>query len=433
MVKGWREVSIGDVTEVVGGGTPSTADLANFDGDIPWLTPRDLSGVHDRYMAGGARTISRLGLERSSAKLVPAGSVLLTTRAPIGYVALAKSSVSTNQGFRSLIPCKELVPEFLYYWLLVNTSKLRRHASGSTFKELSGRTLAGITLPLPPKSEQRRIAAALGVLDDKIELNYRMATTLDGAARTLFKSWFVDFDPIRRKTTGSSMLMWGADAAWFPDHLTMSEIGRIPDGWSVQTLGDLCEPPQYGYTASGQDPSGTPKLLRITDINKKPWIDWQSVPSCEIDEQQFEKYRLRKGDVLIARMADPGHGVVVEEDRNSVFASYLIRFRPVNEGLGRFLQYWLRSDRYWVLVSERCAGTTRTSLNARALSRFPLVVPPTHVADAFAAKVSALRDRVIHDAAEAAILAELRDALLPKLISGRIRIAEAEQLVENAT
>ena len=132
---GWREVSIGDVAEVVGGGTPSTTDPANFDGDIPWLTPKDLSRVHDRYMVRGARNISRLGLQRSSAKLVPAGSVLLSTRAPVGYVALAKNRIATNQGFRSLIPRNGLVPEFFYYWLCANTALLDRHTSGSTFKE----------------------------------------------------------------------------------------------------------------------------------------------------------------------------------------------------------------------------------------------------------------------------------------------------------
>ena len=107
---GWREVCIGEVAEVVGGGTPSTQEPAYFDGDVPWLTPKDLSGVHDRYMARGARNISRSGLQRSSAKLVPAGSVLLSTRAPVGYVALAKDSVSTNQGIRTLIPCEKLMP-----------------------------------------------------------------------------------------------------------------------------------------------------------------------------------------------------------------------------------------------------------------------------------------------------------------------------------
>lgn len=197
---GWREVCIGEVAEVIGGGTPSTHEPSYFDGDVPWLTPKDLSGVHDRYMARGARNISRSGLQRSSAKLVPAGSVLLSTRAPVGYVALAKDSVSTNQGIRTLIPCEKLMPEYLYYWLLTNTQELERHATGSTFKELSGKALSKITLSLPPKHAQRRIIAVLGALDDKIELNHRMSETLEEAVRALFKSWFMDFDPVKDRS-----------------------------------------------------------------------------------------------------------------------------------------------------------------------------------------------------------------------------------------
>ena len=106
----WREVTIGEIAEVVGGSTPSTKEPENFDGDIPWLTPKDLAGVHDRYVSYGGRNLSRKGLENCSAKLLPRGSVLLSTRAPIGYVAIAKNPVATNQGFRSLSTGKRMHP-----------------------------------------------------------------------------------------------------------------------------------------------------------------------------------------------------------------------------------------------------------------------------------------------------------------------------------
>ena len=100
----WMECTIGDVAEIIGGSTPSTSDPYNFDGDIPWLTPRDLAGQHDRYVTRGARNLSEKGLRSCSARLLPPGTVLLTTRAPIGYVAIAKNPMATNQGFRNLIP-----------------------------------------------------------------------------------------------------------------------------------------------------------------------------------------------------------------------------------------------------------------------------------------------------------------------------------------
>jgi type I restriction enzyme S subunit len=134
----WREYRIGDIADIVGGSTPSTADPTNFDGDVPWLTPKDLSGPHDRYVSRGERNLSRKGLANCSTQLLPAGTVLLTSRAPIGYLAIAKNPIATNQGFRNLILKPGFDPEFVYYWLKAHVEELQRHASGSTFQELSG-------------------------------------------------------------------------------------------------------------------------------------------------------------------------------------------------------------------------------------------------------------------------------------------------------
>ncbi len=208
----------------------------------------------------------------------------------------------------------------------------------------------------------------------------------------------------------------------FPDRLVDSELGEIPEGWEVKGLRDICQKPQYGYTTSASDEDVGPKFLRITDINKKAWIEWEAVPYCEITDENRSKYRLHYGDILIARMADPGHGCMVEEDRDAVFASYLIRFRPTHERYARLLQYWLRSDAYWELVTGRGAGTTRVSLNAKVLSEFPLVVPSASLLDAFGAQVGSLRTRVVANAEDSRILAAQRDALLPRLVSGDVRV-----------
>ena len=187
-------------------------------------------------------------------------------------------------------------------------------------------------------------------------------------------------------------------------------------------MGDVCHKPQYGYTATAKDEHVGPKFLRITDINKKAWIDWSSVPYCEITEGNYAKYCLTTGDMLIARMADPGHGALIEEDLEAVFASYLIRFRPLHRQHARLLQYWLRSDRYWELVSGRAAGTTRTSLNAKVLSRFPVIIPSIQIAAAFEEHISSIRARVVANSSESLTLTAKRDTLLPKLISGELRM-----------
>ena len=291
-------------------------------------------------------------------------------------------------------------------------------------------------LRVPEKATQRAIAHILGTLDDKIQLNRRMNETLEGMARALFKSWFVDFEPVRAKMEGrwrrgESLPGMPAELyELFPDGMVDSELGEIPAGWEVRGLGELCHKPQYGYTATAKGDHVGPKFLRITDINKKAWIDWSSVPYCEITERDYGKYRLTSGDILIARMADPGHGVLIEEDLEAVFASYLIRFRPFHRQHGRLLQYWLRSERYWELVSGRAAGTTRTSLNAKVLSTFPVIVPSIQIAITFDEYVASLRSRVVANTSETRTHAAKRDTLLPKLISGEVRVKDAATFVE---
>ena len=129
----WAEYRIGEIAAIVGGSTPSTVDPSNFNGEIPWLTPKDLSSPHDRYISRGERNLSRKGFERCSAQLLPVGTVLLTSRAPIGYVAIAKNEIATNQGFRSLVPKPGFDSGFLYYWIKAHIEELQRHANGSTF------------------------------------------------------------------------------------------------------------------------------------------------------------------------------------------------------------------------------------------------------------------------------------------------------------
>ena len=215
----------------------------------------------------------------------------------------------------------------------------------------------------------------------------------------------------------------------FPDRLVDSELGEIPEGWEVTSLGKICNKPQYGFTASAQDEPIGPKFLRIADINKQPWIEWSDVPHCEIAHDKIPKYQVHVGDILIARMADPGHGVMIEEDMEAVFASYLIRFQLCEEEYRRYVQYWLNSTAYWTLVRARQAGTTRATLNAKVLSNFPLIVPTREVAHAFSRVVTGLRERVNSNVQESRTLAAIRDALLPKLLSGEIRVGEAERIL----
>lgn len=173
IVSEWKECTIADLGEVVGGATPSTKKLEYYeDGNIPWITPKDLSNFNGRYIYHGERNITELGMKSCLTRLLPKNTVLFSSRAPIGYVAIAANAMCTNQGFKSVIPNSNTDFMFLYYLLKFNKNKIENMGSGTTFKEVSGNTMRSIKVCVPTStSKQRKIAAILATIDDKIELN----------------------------------------------------------------------------------------------------------------------------------------------------------------------------------------------------------------------------------------------------------------------
>ncbi|MGG3895048.1 restriction endonuclease subunit S [Geobacillus stearothermophilus] len=233
----WINCTLGDIAEVIGGGTPSKSKPEYYEGGtIPWITPKDLSGYPYRYIERGENNITELGLAKSSARMLPKGTVLFSSRAPIGYVAIAKNPLCTNQGFKNFICDEKKVNNlFLYYFLKNNVPMIENMANGSTFKEISGSVAKTIPISLPPLHIQEKIVSIIGSLDDKIELNLKMNKTLEEMAMTLYKHWFVDFGPFQ------------------DGEFVESELGMIPKGWEIKKLSDIVE-----IRTTSINPSKTP-------------------------------------------------------------------------------------------------------------------------------------------------------------------------------
>lgn len=175
----WTECTLAEIGKIVGGATPSTKHDDYYGGSIAWITPKDLSGFTGRYIKHGERNITEKGLSSCSAQLLPKYSVLFTSRAPIGYVAIADNEVCTNQGFKSIVPNEYIDYLFLYYLLKYNKDNIEAMGSGTTFKEVSGGTMKSFKVCIPSDlATQKKIAAILGSLDDKIELNRRVNDNL---------------------------------------------------------------------------------------------------------------------------------------------------------------------------------------------------------------------------------------------------------------
>jgi len=153
----WQWTTIVDLGDVISGGTPSTKDPSYWNGEINWITPADLSGYSSKFIMRGAKSLTIDGLENSSAKLMPAGSIHFSSRAPVGYVVISQAEISTNQGFKSLIPAQGIFNEYIYYYLKSAKHIAEEKAGGTTFKELSGKAFSQLPVPIAPLNEQYRI------------------------------------------------------------------------------------------------------------------------------------------------------------------------------------------------------------------------------------------------------------------------------------
>lgn len=219
-----KEYILGDICLSSGGGTPSTAIQEYWNGDIPWLTPTEISNADFCFVSDTKRKITQKGLESSSAKLMPEYSILMSSRANIGDVVINTVPMTTNQGFINMIPNKDLIDLYYFsYWLRTRKNYFIQVSTGSTFLELSKSTFRDISIDLPDLPTQKQIASILSAYDEKIENNNKIIKNLETMAQNIFNEWFVNFR------------FPGYEKVKFVD----SEMGEIPEGWKVLKLGNI--------------------------------------------------------------------------------------------------------------------------------------------------------------------------------------------------
>lgn len=247
----WEVKSLGEVATIVGGGTPSTLNFAYWNGDIQWFTPAELSDSK-KYVSKSERTITERGLKESSAKLLPKGTVLLTTRASIGITAILENPASTNQGFQSLIAKNNCCSEFLYYVIPLIKDEMLSRASGSTFAEISAKKLSTITFQLPPLPEQQRIAKALSDVDALIstteKLIQKKKNIKQGAMQNLLtgKKRLPGFGDkqtdlfVPNGTHTKEVKDVSPEQIRLSAKMKQTELGPIPDDWEVKNIGTTC-------------------------------------------------------------------------------------------------------------------------------------------------------------------------------------------------
>ena len=389
----WKTYKLSDIGTVVGGATPSTTVEKFYGGDIPWLTPKDLSGFKDRYIERGERNITQEGLNSCSAHLLPENSVLFSSRAPIGYVAIAKNPIATNQGFKSIIPNANVDSLFLYYALKYNKEKIEAMGSGTTFKEVSGAIMKSFEISLPPLEEQRRIAGILGAIDDKIECNRRINANLELQAQALYKQWFVD---------------------------------NHSDDWKEMPLDKISLHITDGVHNTVVDtPDGDGYLLSCKNIkNGQLHIDNNERRiSAETLSRLRKRTQLDQGDILLTSVGTIGEMFLINEyPSNYEFQRSVAIIKPTPQLASSYFLYsallYKKAE-----IKHLAHGAVQQCIFISDLKEFLVDVPNFEIITSFDSIVAPLFDTITKMQKENKVLANLRDTLLPKLISGEITTA----------
>ena len=301
---------------------------------------------------------------------------------------------------------------------------------GAVFDSLKCVDIPGFRLPIPPLPVQRAIAHILGTLDDKIELNRRMNATLAAMVRALFRSWFVDFDPVRAKMAGRDTELPKDIADLFPDRLVESELGEMPLGWPVESLGHHFEAVKgVSYKGSGLGGDGAP-LHNLNSVHEGGGYKYEGIKFYS--GEYAERHRVRPGDVIVAN-TEQGHdrlligyaAIVPRVFGNDGIAShhiYRLRRRRASWLSTRFLLFLLNSTQMHDLVSRYANGTTVNMLPIDGVQRPPIPVPPKALVETFDSVALWSEHRREESVRESRILAILRDTLLPKLVSGELPV-----------
>ena len=443
MNSGWHTATIDGIAEKVAMGPfGSSIKVETFvPNGVPIISGQHLHGVRVDDTPG-FNFISHEHAQRLANSNVMRGDIVLTHRGTIGQVAYIPDNsqfdhyvVSQSQFY---IRCDrtKAIPEFvaLYFRspegqhrLLANTSQVGVPSIAQPVTYL--RT---IEIPLPPLSEQRAIAHILGTLDDKIELNRRMNQTLEEMARAIFQDWFVDFGPVRANLEDREPYLPPEIWDLFPDRLVDSELGEIPEGWEVKSLGDCIDVARgLSYKGSGLSSTGMP-MHNLNSVYEGGGYKDGGIKYYQGDFQA--RHVTQPGDVLVAN-TEQGHdrlligfAAIVPKriGDNGLFSHHIYRVRPKSSCSlsSDFVCQLLNTKAMHDTISGYATGTTVNMLPVDALVIPPVVVPPIQLVNAFSMVSDVTRMRQEFLVAESRHLATQRDALLPKLLSGELQLEQ---------
>ena len=387
----WIECTLDKLGEIVGGATPYTKCEDYYGGSIPWITPKDLSSFKGRYITSGERNITEKGLASCSAQMMPKDAVLFTSRAPIGYVAIASQSVCTNQGFKSIVVNEKADPLFVYYLLKYNKDAIEAMGSGTTFKEVSGKTMRAVKVRIPVDvSYQKRIAAVLDSLDTKIENNERINDNLYAQAKAIFDNHFINIDAI--------------PAGWRKGNLL--DIANYLNGLAMQK-----------FRPQGHE-IGLP-VLKIKELRQGSCDDSSELCSLSIKPE----YIIHNGDVVFSWSGS----LLVDIWCGGTCGLNQHLFKVTSDVYDKWFYYlWTAHHlaRFIAIAADK--ATTMGHIKREELAKAEVLIPCEEDYTSFNSIMQPIFELIISNRIESRKLAALRDELLPKLMTGEIDVSDVQ-------
>jgi len=437
---GWKYKTLGEACSEGGGDIqtgPFGSQLHAADYvpvGIPSIMPQNIGD--NRLIEDGIARITPEDAQRLSRYLVRAGDIVYSRRGDVERRALVRAHedgwLCGTGCLRVRLGEKGADPRYTSYYLGHPSVRewIVRHAHGATMPNLNTSILGACPFVEPPIEEQRAIAHILGTLDDKIELNRKQNETLEAMARALFKAWFVDFEPVRAKMEGRwqrGQSLPGLPAHLydlFPDRLVASELGEIPEGWGVGKLGDVAVNPRRSVQPNQID-EGTP-YIALEHMPKRciALAEWGMADGLESN-----KYEFKRGEILFGKLRPYFHKVGLAPV-DGVCSTDIVVIAPKLPMWFGFVLAHASSDVFVEYTNAGSTGTKMPRTNWTDMARYAVAMPTDDVATAFNLHIHAISEEIIARIHESKSLAQLRDTLLPKLISGELRIRDAEAFLK---
>ena len=398
---------LGDIADIVNGATPSTDVEEYYNGNIPWITPKDLSEQSSKYIRNGERCITEEGYKNCNTNIIPAHNILMSSRAPIGLLAINEIDCCTNQGFKSLILDNSKADvEYLYYYLKVHMPEIEKLGSGTTFKEVSKDALNNLEILIPDIVNQKRVAQSLYIIDKKITINRRINERLEGMAKLLYDYWFVQFE--FPNDEGKPYKSSGGKMVW------NEKLKReIPEGWEVKNIGNMVE--LNIERISSQDISSeqyTP--IEVLPQNRMSFSDVASLDKAVSGLCRYKKY-----DILLSNRRVYFHKICIAPfdgiTRDTIFI-----IKTNKQNYQGFIYETLNTDHFFAYAQKNSYGSEQPVLGWTTVANYYFAKPNNNIDEKYSRKVQNIIDTVILNEIEIMKMTSLRDFLLPMLMNGQV-------------